>query len=99
MRTISVEVAQVENCANKMESLLASYKQYYGQLLDEVDAMKTSWQGKDNVAFSNQIAGYEDDFNQLYVLGWQYVEFLRSSAKAYQQLQDEISAQAALLAN
>ncbi len=99
MRQIMIEVAQVENCANKIEEMASSYKQAYNQLFDEVDLMKNSWSGKDNLAFSTQIAGYEDDFNQLYVLIWQYIEFLRASAKAYKQLQDELAAQAQALAN
>ncbi len=99
MRQIMIEVAQVENCANKIEEMASSYKQAYNQLFDEVDLMKNSWSGKDNLAFSTQIAGYEDDFNQLYVLIWQYIEFLCASAKAYKQLQDELAAQAQALAN
>lgn len=99
MRQITVEVAQVENCANKIEEMANSYKQAYNQLFDEVDLMKNSWSGKDNQAFSTQIAGYEDDFNQLYILIYQYIEFLRASAKAYKQLQDELCAQAKALVN
>lgn len=99
MRQITVEVAQVENCANKIEEMANSYKQAYNQLFDEVDLMKNSWSGKDNQAFSTQIAGYEDDFNQLYILIYQYIEFLRASAKAYKQLQDELCAQAQALVN
>ncbi|MCI5774471.1 MAG: WXG100 family type VII secretion target [Erysipelotrichaceae bacterium] len=99
MRQIMVEVAQVETCANKIEEMANLYKQAYNQLFDEVDLMKTSWNGKDNQAFSTQIAGYEDDFNQLHVLIWQYIEFLRASAKAYKQLQDELASQAQALAN
>ena len=99
MRQITVEVGQVENCANKIEEMANSYKQAYNQLFDEVDLMKNSWSGKDNQAFSTQIAGYEDDFNQLYILIYQYIEFLRASAKAYKQLQDELCAQAQALVN
>lgn len=94
MRQISVEVSQVEACANKMEEMANQYKQAYLQLFDEVDLMKSSWSGKDNIAFSSKIASYEDDFNQMFVLIWQYIDFLRSSAKAYRQLQDDLCIQA-----
>ena len=43
------------------------------------------------MAFSNAISAYEDDFNQMYILIWQYIEFLRASAKAYTNLQDELT--------
>ena len=91
MRSISVKMANVEQVANKMEEMVISYKQSYNQLFDEVDLLKSSWQGKDNMAFSNAISAYEDDFNQMYILIWQYIEFLRASAKAYTNLQDELT--------
>ena len=47
MRSISVEMANVEQVANKME--------------------------------------------EMYILIWQYIEFLRASAKAYTNLQDELT--------
>ena len=41
MRSISVEMANVEQVANKMEEMVISYKQSYNQLFDEVDLLKS----------------------------------------------------------
>ena len=56
--------------------------------------MSNAWQGKDNLAFSNQLASYEDDFKQISIIMQQYVEFLKNSARAYRETQDELYMQA-----
>lgn len=99
MRKITVDPSILESCASKVSSDTQEYQRVTNQLFEEVNLMNTAWQGKDNVAFYNQIKGYEDDFKQIAILCEQYSEFLRASARAYRETQDELTNQAMRLIN
>ena len=98
MRCITVEPEQLESCAARIDESNQDYTRAYTQLFEAVDTMKAGWQGKDNTAFSNQIARFQGDFREMSVLCGQYAEFLRSSAKSYRSMQDDLAAQAGALA-
>jgi WXG100 family type VII secretion target len=98
MRTISVEPEQVEASAARMDDQNQSYQRTYAQLFEAVDTMKSGWQGKDNTAFSTRIGKFESDFREMSVLCTQYSEFLKNSARAYREMQDDLAGQAGSLA-
>ena len=50
------------------------------------------------MAFSTQIRKFEADFREMSVLCTQYAEFLRNSARAYRETQDDLAVQASNLA-
>ena len=58
-RTIQVTPEQLESTAGRIESLAADYKTQYDQLYSETNAMASTWSGKDNVAFVQQIDGFK----------------------------------------
>ena len=90
MRQIIVEPSRLEDTASKVESYDGDYQRVYNQLYGEVDKMASVWQGKDNTMFTNKIKEFEDDFRQISILLRQYAEFLRNSARAYRETQDEL---------
>lgn len=98
-RTIQVTPEQLESTASRIESLAADYKTQYDQLYSETNAMASTWNGKDNVAFVNQIDGFKDDFEKMHALMLNYVDFLRKSAKAYRDTQDTVVNEAKKLVN
>lgn len=98
MRSIAVEPEQLESCAARIDENNQDYTRAYGQLFEAVDTMKAGWQGKDNTAFSNQIARFQSDFREMSLLCGQYAEFLRNSAKSYRAIQDDLASQAGALA-
>ncbi len=98
-RTIQVTPEQLESTAGRIESLAADYKTQYDQLYSETNAMASTWSGKDNVAFVNQIDGFKDDFTKMHSLMLNYADFLRKSAKAYRDTQDTIVSEARKLVN
>ena len=93
-RTIQVTPEQLESTAGRIESLAADYKTQYDQLYSETNAMASTWSGKDNVAFVNQIDGFKDDFAKMHTLMLNYADFLRKSAKAYRDTQDTVVSEA-----
>ena len=99
MRHITVEPAVLENSAMMMEQLNAEYHQMVSALFEGVDLLSQSWQGKDNLAFTSQIKGFDQDMRQIYALCTQYIEFLRTSARAYRGTQNELVSQVSSLVN
>lgn len=98
-RQIKVTPELLDSAAGKIETLAAEYKTQYETFYDETNAMASTWNGKDNIAFINQIAGFKDDFEKMYALMNRYVTFLRDSAKHYRNTQDAVVAQARKLTN
>lgn len=94
-----VDPAKLEAAAQQMDAQAADYEKLYQQLFNEVDGMGAAWQGADNIAFVNQIKGFNDDFQKMVALMRQYSEFLRTSAKTYRETQNEIINQAKRLTN
>lgn len=98
-RTIQVTPEQLESAAGRIESLAADYKTQYDQLYSETNAMASTWNGKDNTAFVDQIAGFKDDFEKMHTLMLNYADFLRKSAKAYRDTQDTVVSEVRKLVN
>lgn len=98
-RTIQVTPEQLETTAGRIEALATDYRTSYDKLYSETDAMASTWNGKDNVAFVNQIAGFKDDFAKMYTLMNNYADFLKKSAKAYRDTQETIASEARKLVN
>lgn len=98
-RSITVDPQKLEAAAATMENQSAEYEKVFRQLFSEVDVMATAWQGVDNLAFTSQIKGFEDDLRSMVSIMRQYSEFLKTSAKTYQTTQDGVVNQAKKLAN
>ena len=98
-RTIQVTPEQLESAAGRIEGLAADYKTQYDALYSETNAMASTWNGKDNTAFVDQIAGFKDDFEKMHALMLNYADFLRKSAKAYRDTQDTVVTEARKLIN
>ena len=98
-KTIIVTPEQLETTAGIIEGLAADYKAQYNQLYTETNAMASSWSGKDNVAFTNQIAGYKNDLENMHRKMIEYASFLRKTAKAYRDTQDAVVSEARRLVN
>lgn len=95
MKQITVNPEQLVSCAARMEMQNQEYEQCIHALFNEVDRMQSSWQGKDNQSFTAEIKKFEGDFKLLSVLCMQYAEFLKTTARAYSDTQEELAAQAA----
>ena len=99
MAKIMVDPAKLKTAAGKMESLASNYESLYRQLYVNIDGMAKAWQGKDNIAYTTQIEGFRDDLAQMKKLMDDYAAFLKQSAQAYTQTQEQIASQAKTLTN
>ncbi len=99
MKTIFVEPAVLQNSAAAVDDLKSQYQDHVSKLYQYIEVMSSSWQGSDNLAFVNQIQGYYDDFQRIGMVLSQYSDFLKRSAIAYQQTQQELASMASKLTN
>ena len=97
MRSIMVEPDRLDAAASGIEEANRDYDRTYEAIYEEVDRLSASWQGKDNMAFTSQIRAFESDLQQISIIMRQYADFLRNSARAYRETQDEIYTQASRL--
>lgn len=98
-RSITVDPAKLEAAAASMDQQAADYKTVYEQLYTEVSSMKAAWDGADNAAFTSQIEGFKDDFQRMYQLMLDYSDYLKKSAAAYRNTQNDVITQAKALVN
>ena len=98
-RVIQVTPEYLETAAGKIEGLAADYKAQYDALYQETGALAATYSGKDYKAFTDQIAGFKDDFAKMHTLMLNYADYLRKSAKAYRETQQNVITQARSLQN
>ena len=98
-KEILVTPELLEAAAGRIEGLASDYQTQYKLLYTETNGMASAWSGKDNLAFTEQIAGFEDDFEKMYALMKEYASFLRTSAKAYRETQNTVVSEARKLVN
>ena len=98
-KSIFVDPSKLEDVASKIENQAADYKKVYNRLFSEVEGMASAWQGPDNLAFTNQIKGFMNDFQNMSKILNQYSEFLKLCAKNYKETQNEVISNAKKLNN
>lgn len=99
MRKITVDPQMLDNVANRINELNDEYHRLFALLNQDVDSLQSAWQGKDNLAFTEKIKGFNDDFNHVFVLLGQYETYLKNTASAYRQTQDALVNEVNRLAN
>lgn len=96
---IVVDPAKLESASTKVTEYADDYKKTYTQLFTEVEAMAANWKGTDNLAYTTQIKGFEDDFTKMYTLMTEYADFLKNSATLYKTTQGNVETAAKKLTN
>ena len=91
---IIVETTELDRTANQVEELANTYKSTYGALFTTVQELQNSWAGEDNTAFTTQIEGFRNDFENMERLMRDYADYLRRTAESYRSTQDSLVNQA-----
>lgn len=94
---IIVETSQLDSAAGRVEELASTYNSNYTALFNAVQELQKAWGGTDNVAFTNQIEGFRDDFQRMEKLMRDYAAYLRKSAATYRDTQNSIAQSARTL--
>ena len=92
-----VDTSKLDSAASKIKSLAGDYEAEYKKLFSVVQKMKSSWDGKDNVAYTTQIEGFRNDFEKMKSLMDDYANFLTKIANTYRETQESIASRAKTL--
>ena len=95
---ITVHTSELITASENVTNLADSYNADYTKLYSLIDELRSSWDGKDNQAYTLQIAEFKNDFEAMEALMRQYAEFLSMAATKYRETQDNITSQAKTLA-
>ena len=94
---LQVETMELQRAANDIEELLSDYIHQYRNLYTIATNIQEVWQGKDQEAFLTKLNEFESEFMKLTTKMDEYIAFLRTSSKAYQNTQNAVFEQAGRL--
>lgn len=94
MRKIYVEPEMLIHSASKVDDSNSEFVRLRNKLNDDVDFLSSSWSGKDNRSFVEQVKANNPILDNISIVLSQYSEFLRSTAQAYKQVQEELANEA-----
>lgn len=89
MATIRVTPEALDTAAGNIENLADQYHSQYENFFKLVEDLAATWQGEDNVAFAQKVNEFRDDFEKMFSEMNQYSSFLRNSATAYRNTQED----------
>lgn len=87
---IIVETAQLDAASAKVGELAGTYKGEYEKLYKLVEELQASWAGADNTAYTTQIEGFRNDFENMEHIVRDYADFLRKTSSGYKTTQNYI---------
>ena len=96
---ILVTPEQLESAAQRISGLADEYKGKYDSLYEKIEEMASTWQGADSRKFAEQTAGFRDDFQKMFTLMMDSVDYLKKTAAAYRNTQDTAVREASKLVN
>lgn len=80
---IIVDTQKLVSASEEIVKKADDYKGTADKIFNEIHNMSSSWQGKDNQAYVDQINGFKDDFAKMDKLLRQYAEMLLIVDKEY----------------
>lgn len=96
---IKVTPQDLQKASTQIVGLANDYKNEYEELFKRVNGMRGKWDGQDNQSYTNQVEGFRDDFEKMKSLMDQYSDYLKNTAQAYTDTQNQIAQTAKGLTN
>ena len=98
MAIIKVDPEELKNVAGYIEdTLLPNYNSKVDKFYQYVEDLKSTWSGDDNVAYSNKMDEFRDDFTKLKEEMAEYAQHLRNAAANYINTQADAKGRASEL--
>lgn len=88
--SISVTPEEIKRAADTVDDKVREYVQLYKKLYTEVRSMKSSWTGEANQRYTQQIEGFESEFENLRKVLEGYTYFLREASRVYAETESNI---------
>ena len=95
MRRIEVNPEMLVSCAAGVEETRDVYQSCCRNLFALSDELTATWKGDDSAAFTQRFMELRTTCDQIAWIIGQYAGFVNNSARAYQAMQEEITARLA----
>ena len=83
MATIKVNSTVMREKARSFRTVANSVKAYTDEMTNEVESLKSTWEGESAETLVNKFKGLADDFEGIYETIISYADFLERAAEAY----------------
>ena len=83
MATIKVNSTVMREKASSFKTVANSVKVFTGEMTNEVESLKSTWEGESAETLVNKFRGLADDFESIYETIISYADFLEQAAQAY----------------
>ena len=91
---INVNMGEMMTTGGKVINSGDDFKAQTERLYQAVDSLEAKWQGTDNKAYVTKVNEYKDDMLNLAKVIVSYGEFIRTTAKTYMDVADDIASAA-----
>lgn len=98
-KRIRVTPQELETASKKIAELSETYTGIYNQLMQAASTMGEAWEGEDNLAFVDQINGFNDDLKSMADKLLTASQALETQRANYAAIQDSNTAQVRKLTN
>ncbi|SDM84924.1 WXG100 family type VII secretion target [Bacillus sp. OK048] len=98
-KVIRVTPQELETASKKIAELSETYTGIYTQLMQVAGTMGAAWEGEDNLAFVDQISGFNDDLKSMADKLLTASQALETQRANYAAMQDSNTAQVRKLTN
>ncbi len=91
MATIKVNSAVMREKANGFKTVSKSIKTFTDEMKNEIDGLKSTWEGESAETLINKFKGLSDDFEEIYKTINQYADFLTQAADDYDKVESSVT--------
>lgn len=91
MATIRVNSRVMRDKAEEFQRVSDSIKTFTGEMTQEIDSLKSIWEGEAAETLVNKFRGLSDDFEEICNTINQYADFLIQAAESYDRTESSVT--------
>ena len=91
MATIKVNSTVMRDKANGFKTVSSSIKTFTTEMTNEIDSLKTTWQGESAETLVNKFKGLSGNFEEICKTINQYADFLNHAAESYDKVEASVT--------
>ena len=89
MATIKVNSTVMRDKASAFKTVAQSIKNFTGEMSNEIESLRTAWQGESAETTVTRFKGLADNFDEIYNTIIAYANFLEQAAAAYDNAESQ----------
>ena len=89
MATIKVNSTVMRDKASAFKTVAQSIKNFTGEMSNEIESLRTAWQGESAETTVTKFKGLSDNFDEIYNTIIAYANFLEQAAAAYDNTESQ----------